>query len=137
MEGETERPEENTGEQDPEAEPRPKNRESPIAVNTSPKTMGNRCEQWQLKMEQLPKIGRGGNLVIKKDHPTSPISLHAAPSERSGLKRDLGNQQTPHKSREAREVGLHRVLRYCRNVRPTWVKFNSKDTKESEWCSRF
>ena len=28
------------------------------------------------------------------------------------------------------------VLRYCRNVRPTWVKFNSKDTKES-WCSRF
>ena len=25
------------------------------------------------------------------------------------------------------------VLRYCRNVRPTWVKFNSKDTKESEW----
>ena len=30
-----------------------------------------------------------------------------------------------------------RMLRYCRNVRPTWVKFNSKDTKESEWCSRF
>ena len=29
------------------------------------------------------------------------------------------------------------LLRYCRNVRPTWVKFNSKDTKESEWCSRF
>ena len=29
------------------------------------------------------------------------------------------------------------MLRYCRNVRPTWVKFNSKDTKESEWCSRF
>ena len=25
-----------------------------------------------------------------------------------------------------------RMLRYCRNVRPTWVKFNSKDTKESE-----
>ena len=25
------------------------------------------------------------------------------------------------------------VLRYCRNVRPTWVKFDSKDTKESEW----
>ena len=24
------------------------------------------------------------------------------------------------------------VLRYCRNVRPTWVKFNSKDTKESD-----
>ena len=23
------------------------------------------------------------------------------------------------------------MLRYCRNVRPTWVKFNSKDTKES------
>ena len=23
------------------------------------------------------------------------------------------------------------VLRYCRNVRPTWVKFDSKDTKES------
>ena len=30
-----------------------------------------------------------------------------------------------------------RLLRYCRNVRPMWVKFNSKDTKESEWCSRF
>ena len=29
------------------------------------------------------------------------------------------------------------LLRYCRNVRPTWVKFNSKDTKESEWWSRF
>ena len=29
------------------------------------------------------------------------------------------------------------VLHYCRNVRPMWVKFNSKDTKESEWCSRF
>ena len=29
------------------------------------------------------------------------------------------------------------MLRYCRNVRPTWVKFDSKDTKESEWCSRF
>ena len=25
------------------------------------------------------------------------------------------------------------VLRYCRNVRPTWVKFDSKDTKESEF----
>ena len=24
------------------------------------------------------------------------------------------------------------LLRYCRNVHPTWVKFNSKDTKESE-----
>ena len=24
------------------------------------------------------------------------------------------------------------VLRYCRNVRPTWVKFDSKDTKESD-----
>ena len=24
------------------------------------------------------------------------------------------------------------LLRYCRNVRPTWVKFDSKDTKESE-----
>ena len=23
------------------------------------------------------------------------------------------------------------LLRYCRNVRPTWVKFDSKDTKES------
>ena len=28
-------------------------------------------------------------------------------------------------------VGLDRLLRYCRNVRPTWVKFDSKDTKES------
>ena len=28
-------------------------------------------------------------------------------------------------------------ISYCRNVCPTWVKFNSKDTKESEWCSRF
>ena len=29
------------------------------------------------------------------------------------------------------------MLCYCRNVHPTWVKFDSKDTKESEWCSRF
>ena len=29
------------------------------------------------------------------------------------------------------------MLRYCRNVRPTWVKFNSKDTKESGVGSRF
>ena len=27
---------------------------------------------------------------------------------------------------------MHLLLRYCRNVRPTWVKFDSKDTKESE-----
>ena len=25
------------------------------------------------------------------------------------------------------------LLRYCRNVRPTWVKFDSKDNKESGW----
>ena len=29
------------------------------------------------------------------------------------------------------------LLRYCRNIRPTWVKFNSKDTKESGVGSRF
>ena len=29
------------------------------------------------------------------------------------------------------EDWIEGVLRYCRNVRPTWVKFNSKDTKES------
>ena len=28
---------------------------------------------------------------------------------------------------------LDDLLRYCRNVRPTWVKFDSKDTKESGW----
>ena len=28
---------------------------------------------------------------------------------------------------------LRLLLRYCRNVRPTWVKFDSKDTKESEF----
>ena len=28
-------------------------------------------------------------------------------------------------------LATHMVLRYCRNVRPTWVKFDSKDTKES------
>ena len=33
--------------------------------------------------------------------------------------------------------GYNNMLRYCRNVHPTWVKFNSKDTKESEWCSMF
>ena len=51
-----------------------------------------------------------------KDHPTSPISLHAAPSERSGLKKDQGNRQTPCKSREAREVGLHRASPWSNNV---------------------
>ena len=29
------------------------------------------------------------------------------------------------------------LLRYCRNIRPTWVKFDSKDTKESGSGSRF
>ena len=29
------------------------------------------------------------------------------------------------------ESRLDLMLRYCRNVRPTWVKFDSKDTKES------
>ena len=29
-------------------------------------------------------------------------------------------------------LNSHGVLRYCRNVRLTWVKFNSKDSKESE-----
>ena len=29
---------------------------------------------------------------------------------------------------------IQTLLCYCRNIRPTWVKFNSKDTKESEWC---
>ena len=33
----------------------------------------------------------------------------------------------------AQNAPLAGVLRYCRNVHPTWVKFNSKDTKESEW----
>ena len=32
-------------------------------------------------------------------------------------------------------IRIH-VLRYCRNVRPTWVKFDSKDTKESGSGSR-
>ena len=31
---------------------------------------------------------------------------------------------------ETRTLGAQ-LLRYCRNVRPTWVKFDSKDTKES------
>ena len=29
------------------------------------------------------------------------------------------------------------LLRYCRNVHPTWVRFGSKDTKESGWVTRF
>ena len=38
--------------------------------------------------------------------------------------------------------GCRVVLHYCRNVCPTWVKFNSKDTKESErwfelWSTKF
>jgi hypothetical protein len=38
--------------------------------------------------------GRGGNLVVK-DHPTNPISLHAAPRERSGLKKTLATSKHP------------------------------------------
>jgi hypothetical protein len=44
---------------------------------------------------------------VVKDHPTSPISLHTAPRERSGLKEDLNNWQTPCFHREARDLGLH------------------------------
>ena len=33
---------------------------------------------------------------------------------------------------QAYEVFRGVLLRYCRNVRPTWVKFDSKDTKESD-----
>ena len=40
--------------------------------------------------------------------------------------------------RELRDKeGTYFVLRYCRNVHPTWVKFNSKDTKESKWWFEF
>ena len=34
---------------------------------------------------------------------------------------------------ERSDLVVASLLRYCRNVRPTWVRFNSKDTKESEW----
>ena len=99
-EGGTVEPEVTTAEPEAKPEPRSEGGETGI-VNTSPKTMGNRCKQQQLKEERLPKNGRGGNLVVK-DHPTNPISLHTAPRERSGLKKDLSNRQTPCFHREAR-----------------------------------
>ena len=57
---------------------------------------------------------------------------------------DEGSQVTLSSTAVVKYVGIEKrvglvsiVLRYCRNVRPTWVKFDSKDTKESEWRSRF
>ncbi|KAI0283459.1 hypothetical protein BC826DRAFT_973773 [Russula brevipes] len=47
--------------------------------------------------------GRGGNLIVVKDHPTNPISLYTAPRERSTLLQELSNRQTPW--REARTHG--------------------------------
>ena len=44
--------------------------------------------------------GRGGNLIVVKDHPTNPISLYTAPREWSTLLQELSNRQTPR--REAR-----------------------------------
>ena len=34
-------------------------------------------------------------------------------------------------------IASERMLRYSRNVHPTWVKFESNNTKESEWSERF
>ena len=47
--------------------------------------------------------------------------------------RSMENKRTIIKSRHDPAIYGHPgiMLRYCRNVRPTWVKFDSKDTKES------
>ena len=44
-----------------------------------------------------------------------------------------GSTGTGHKASLGGPGGPGGVLRYCRNVHPTWVKFDSKDTKESGW----
>ena len=41
-----------------------------------------------------------------------------------------GNATVRQRDRSEWRVG-GLMLRYCRNVHPTWVKFDSKDTKES------
>ena len=41
------------------------------------------------------------------------------------------NVRCPGQNSKMIVVGDGDVLRYCRNVRPTWVRFDSKDTKES------
>ena len=73
---------------------------------TSPRTMWIGASSGSWKRSDFQEIGRGGNLLVE-DQPTNPISLHAAPRERSSLKKDPGNWQTPWFHREAREVGLH------------------------------
>ena len=60
-------------------------------------------------------------------------------SERSGA-RSCGCMfcgMLGHRVRGCPAAEEYYMLRYCRNVCPTWVKFNSKNTKESEGCSRF
>ena len=65
--------------------------------------------------------------------PLPPPHVPHVPAMAMGHPVTIGGQQNTARQ----HTNAPPVLRYCRNVRPTWVKFNSKDTKESEWCSRF
>ena len=53
---------------------------------TSPRTMWIGASSGSWKRSDFQEIGRGGDLLVK-DHPTNPISLHAALRERSSLKK--------------------------------------------------
>ena len=71
----------------------------------------------------------------------TPSSLHPHCLTKDRLRKWVPAPNPSQTTDQSRPLEVERerikVLRYCRNVRPTWVKFNSKDTKESEWCSRF
>ena len=57
------------------------------------------------------------------------VGLGVLTGGRRGCSPGRGNLRAPGEE-GLRNSGI--VLRYCRNVRLTWVKFNSRDTKESE-----
>ncbi|KAH8998204.1 hypothetical protein EDB86DRAFT_2828491 [Lactarius hatsudake] len=83
----------------PEPEPRPKAEEGATGILTpiakSSKDYVKLVQAVAVDNGTTSNKGRGGNLVVDKNHPTNPKSLCTVPRERSGLKKDLSNWQTP------------------------------------------
>ena len=81
-------------------------------------------------------------VIVPSDwSPESNCGVEASnigPSEDPGRRNNLPILAQPVTTHVSQDISLPKpsspsVLRYCRNVRLTWVKFDSKDTKESEW----
>ena len=67
---------------------------------------------------------------------TTPRTLPSAQATHKGQRHPPPSAHMPASAQGAARphplrVNHPNLLRYCRNVHPTWVKFNSKDTKES------